>query len=74
VQEALEAVTADLVGSAIARGRGAAAESSPTEASTERGFAEVLADVVRVDGVSVDSNFFDDLGADSLVMAQFFRG
>jgi non-ribosomal peptide synthetase-like protein len=33
--------------------------------------AEVLADVVHVDRVSVDSHFFDDLGADSLVMAHF---
>ncbi|WP_079149193.1 Pls/PosA family non-ribosomal peptide synthetase [Streptomyces agglomeratus] len=38
---------------------------------TERGFAEVLADVVRVERVSVDSHFFDDLGANSLVMAHF---
>jgi non-ribosomal peptide synthetase-like protein len=34
-------------------------------------FAEVLAEVLRVDRVSVDSHFFDDLGADSLVMAHF---
>jgi non-ribosomal peptide synthetase-like protein len=34
-------------------------------------FAEVLADVLRVDRVSVDSHFFDELGADSLVMARF---
>ncbi len=34
-------------------------------------FAEVLADVLRVDRVSVDGHFFDELGADSLVMAHF---
>src|SRR5437762_4168453 len=34
-------------------------------------FAEVLADVLRVDRVPVDSHFFDELGADSLVMAHF---
>src|SRR5258708_23127845 len=34
-------------------------------------FAEVLADVLRVDRVSVDSHFFDELGADSLGMAHF---
>src|SRR5256712_3284208 len=34
-------------------------------------FAEVLAGVLRVDRVSVDSHFFDELGADSLVMAHF---
>ncbi|MFD9002304.1 Pls/PosA family non-ribosomal peptide synthetase [Streptomyces sp. NPDC059582] len=38
---------------------------------TEEKLAEVLADVVCVESVSVDSNFFDDLGANSLVMAQF---
>ena len=37
----------------------------------ERVFADVLADVVQVERVSVDSNFFDDLGADSMVMARF---
>ncbi|CAM5597936.1 Pls/PosA family non-ribosomal peptide synthetase [Streptomyces aurantiogriseus] len=38
---------------------------------TERNLAEVLAGVVCVEQVSVDSNFFDDLGGNSLVMAQF---
>src|SRR5438552_308293 len=37
----------------------------------ERILGEVLADVLRVDRVSVDSHFFDELGADSLVMAHF---
>ncbi|GGN49186.1 hypothetical protein GCM10011579_002710 [Streptomyces albiflavescens] len=37
----------------------------------ERDLAEVLADVISVERVSVDSHFFDDLGANSLVMAQF---
>src|SRR5215510_3934137 len=39
--------------------------------SAESIFPEVLADVLRVDRVSVDSHFFDELGADSLVMARF---
>src|SRR5438093_5393944 len=34
-------------------------------------FAELLAEVLRVDRVSVDSHFFEELGADSLVMAHF---
>jgi len=34
-------------------------------------FAKVLADVLRVDHVPVDSHFFDQLGADSLLMAHF---
>lgn len=38
---------------------------------TERIFAEVLAGIVGVERVSADSHFFDDLGADSLVMAHF---
>jgi non-ribosomal peptide synthetase-like protein len=38
---------------------------------TDRILAEVLADVLRVEHVSADSHFFDDLGADSMVMAQF---
>ncbi len=37
----------------------------------ENVFAEVLAGVVQVDQVPVDSHFFDDLGADSMLMAQF---
>src|SRR5262245_50104743 len=37
----------------------------------ERTFAEVLADVLRVERLSADSHFFDELGADSLVMAKF---
>jgi hypothetical protein len=44
-------------------------ESSMTV--SERVLAEVLAEIVRVDRVSVDSNFFSDLGADSMVMAHF---
>jgi non-ribosomal peptide synthetase-like protein len=44
---------------------------SAATTSTEGIFAEVLADVLRVDRVSVDSHFFDELGADSLVMAHF---
>src|SRR6266481_2967870 len=44
---------------------------SAATTSAEGIFAEVLADVLRVDRVSVDSHFFDELGADSLVMAHF---
>src|SRR2546422_7992978 len=39
--------------------------------SAERTFAELLAEVLRVDRLSVESHFFDELGADSLVMAKF---
>ncbi|MFC8195671.1 Pls/PosA family non-ribosomal peptide synthetase [Streptomyces sp. NPDC060006] len=49
---------------------GAPAARAPVD-STEHVLAEVLAGVVRVDEVPVDSHFFDDLGANSLVMAHF---
>ena len=66
VQEAPVAMTAGLAESSLTQGRGAWSESN-----TGSALADVLADVVRVERVSVDSNFFDDLGADSMVMAQF---
>ncbi|MGW6894999.1 phosphopantetheine-binding protein [Streptomyces chartreusis] len=39
--------------------------------AVERTLAAVLASVVRTEHVPVDSHFFDDLGADSLVRAHF---
>ena len=45
--------------------------SGTAPADVETVFAELLAGVLRVDRVSADSHFFDDLGADSLVMAHF---
>src|SRR5436309_4450424 len=44
-------------------------DAAPT--GVEATFADVLAEVLRVERVSVDSHFFDELGADSLVMAHF---
>jgi acyl carrier protein len=38
---------------------------------TERFFSKVLAEIMGIEQVSVDSHFFDDLGADSMVMARF---
>src|SRR5690348_13674742 len=66
MEKSIERLTADLTEFPITQGRYA----EPTT-DIERSLAEVLADVVGVERVSVDSNFFDDLGADSLVMAQF---
>ncbi|MGH3979954.1 MAG: Pls/PosA family non-ribosomal peptide synthetase [Pseudonocardiaceae bacterium] len=43
---------------------------APTTA-TEQVLAHALEQALRLDQVSVDSHFFDDLGADSLLMAQF---
>ncbi|MFI8951530.1 Pls/PosA family non-ribosomal peptide synthetase [Streptomyces sp. NPDC053750] len=49
----------------------AQSQSADPKAHAARLLAEVLADVVRVAQVPADSHFFHDLGADSLVMAQF---
>ena len=51
----------------------AAPAGAPTAPSNpaELAFAGVLAEVVQLAQVSIDSNFFNDLGADSLMMAQF---
>jgi non-ribosomal peptide synthetase-like protein len=39
--------------------------------NVEQALAEALAEILSVDSVSVDDHFFDDLGADSMVMARF---
>ncbi len=64
--EAVEIMTADPTGSSTTQGEYA----GPTT-GTETILTEVLADIVDVERVSVDSHFFDDLGADSLKMAHF---
>jgi non-ribosomal peptide synthetase-like protein len=66
VKKSVEPLMADLTPSSLPEGRSAAA---PT--STEAILAEVLADLMHVDTVPADGNFFEDLGADSMVMAQF---
>ena len=43
----------------------------PPESAAEQELAELLADVLGVSEVSVVSDFFADLGADSLLMARF---
>ncbi|HEX4253096.1 MAG TPA: Pls/PosA family non-ribosomal peptide synthetase [Pseudonocardia sp.] len=48
-----------------------AGEHVPAETETERILAGALAAVLGVDEVSVESNFFEELGANSLLMAQF---
>jgi non-ribosomal peptide synthetase-like protein len=48
-----------------------AGEHVPAETATERILADALGAVLGIDEVSVVSNFFDDLGANSLLMAQF---
>jgi len=45
--------------------------AGPAATDVEGELAAVLAGVLKVDRVPVDGHFFDDLGADSMVMAQF---
>jgi non-ribosomal peptide synthetase-like protein len=66
VREPVEVVTAGLTESSTTQGR----HAGPTT-GIEGMLAEVLADILGVERVSVDSHVFDDLGADSLVMARF---
>jgi len=47
------------------------AAARPAPGGAAAGMAAVLADVLKIDIVPVDSHFFDDLGADSMSMAQF---
>ncbi|WP_434099745.1 acyl carrier protein, partial [Streptomyces minutiscleroticus] len=54
----------------VKRGASPPGRTAPA-APAEKALAEVLAGVVRAERVPVDGDFFDDLGADSLVMAQF---
>ncbi|WP_203742343.1 Pls/PosA family non-ribosomal peptide synthetase [Catellatospora bangladeshensis] len=53
--------------------RRTAAQADAAEPATpvEQGYAEVLAEIVRVDRVGVESHFFEEVGADSLLMARF---
>jgi non-ribosomal peptide synthetase-like protein len=66
VGKSVEALTPDPDESSTLNGNYA----GPTT-STERILAEILAGIVSVERVSVDSHFFGELGADSLVMARF---
>ncbi len=46
------------------------AYSAPTT-NTEKALADAMADVLQAERLSIDSHFFDDLGANSLLMARF---
>jgi non-ribosomal peptide synthetase-like protein len=64
MEKSIEGLTADLTESPTA-------QDSTATSCTERVLAAVLAGVVGTEQVSIDSHFFDDLGTNSLVMAQF---
>lgn len=46
-------------------------EPAKTTAQAEEILAEALAELLQIDQVPTDGDFFDDLGADSMVMARF---
>ncbi|MFD9303478.1 Pls/PosA family non-ribosomal peptide synthetase [Streptomyces sp. NPDC060048] len=75
LEKSTDARTADPTGTSTLSGSRPDDEHQGTSGSpaaeTARLLAEVLADVVGVEHVPGDGNFFDDLGADSLVMAGF---
>jgi non-ribosomal peptide synthetase-like protein len=54
----------------LSRAEEEARYTAPTT-PTEKMFCKVLADIMNIERVSVDSHFFYDLGADSKVMMQF---
>ena len=66
MKKSVEDMTTDLAELSVIQGRGAGSSTG-----LEGSLAAVLAGVVHVERVPVDAHFFDDLGADSLVMAQF---
>jgi non-ribosomal peptide synthetase-like protein len=47
------------------------AQAMTPQVACERGFAEMLAGIMGTEHVPVDAHFFDDLGADSMLMARF---
>ncbi|WP_433288986.1 Pls/PosA family non-ribosomal peptide synthetase [Pseudonocardia sp. CA-142604] len=53
------------------RGLRVVREDVAPSTATQQALAELMAETVGVDHVSADSNFFDDLGANSLLMAKF---
>jgi non-ribosomal peptide synthetase-like protein len=54
----------------VAAGAGDVADAVPANA-IESALADVLAEVLDLEGVSVESHFFDDLSANSVLMAHF---
>jgi len=64
------------MGGSVGQLTGGVGESSVIErdgaaVGVEAAFAGLLAEIIGAEGVRVDSHFFDDLGADSLLMARF---
>ncbi|MEU2496442.1 Pls/PosA family non-ribosomal peptide synthetase [Streptomyces sp. NPDC007883] len=71
VEKSVEVLTPEPDESALAERRYRGPATGTGTAGAERDFAEVLAGLVKAEQISVDSHFFEDLCANSLVMAQF---
>jgi hypothetical protein len=73
VGDSIEVLTDVVAESLIAEGGSLTTHGDYVDSltSTERGLVSVLADVMHVDRVPLDSHFSDDLGADSLAMVHF---
>ncbi|MEE4543032.1 Pls/PosA family non-ribosomal peptide synthetase [Streptomyces sp. V4-01] len=68
----IDTLPPDVAGGASAEDtRGARAAGVATVATVEREFGALLAEVTHVGSVAPGDHFFDDLGADSMVMAHF---
>ncbi|HYJ75857.1 MAG TPA: phosphopantetheine-binding protein, partial [Kineosporiaceae bacterium] len=68
---AAEADRVDGLAAVPERASGRRPEAADVSSSTERALAGLLAEVLGVERVPPDGHFFDDLGADSMVMARF---
>src|SRR5215207_8922613 len=64
--ESMDVLTTNQVGYSASRG-----DLADPMTGVESTLSEVLAQVLGVNDLSTESNFFDDLGADSMVMARF---
>ncbi|MEI5006272.1 phosphopantetheine-binding protein [Streptomyces sp. PmtA] len=71
VEKSVEVLTPEPDESALTERRYRGPATGTGTAGAERDFAEVLAGLVKAEQISVDSHFFEDLCANSLVMAQF---
>jgi len=63
--------SAEISAASLAQSSAAQPGGAGLTTGTETILAGVLADVVHAERVPADGNFFDDLGADSMLMAQF---
>ncbi|MEV0963758.1 Pls/PosA family non-ribosomal peptide synthetase [Streptomyces sp. NPDC049910] len=71
VEKSVEVLTPEPDDSALTQRRINGTAAGTGTAGAEKDFADLLAGLVKAEQISVDSHFFEDLCANSLVMAQF---